>query len=468
MKQAFTSPEKICIICLFIAFMPFVGIFGCGGDENDNLPEPCLENIPEGQFAITCITPEDGQVTVSTAAAVHIVFNRPVNTGTLQGDIDVEGTSQDFELVWSNNDQMLTVAWTGGAMLPDTSYYIEVFTAQDTSGNALANPSSSCFSTGSSLNCPQQITCLTLDATDDAVGAFEDFDYSPPFSVDSPFNTPIDSEPTLHPDSDTIIARFAEIAQDTGGIWLGALSSSVPVYVSDENTPRYDVTMSDPNAPTAVLEDVPIPDGAIQDCGPDRFFVLYDSAAQIYYELYRSEQSEDGSWSAIKGNSIANDSSGIYPGDGDRSSEGIRASGFSMVAGMIWPHELQANRIDHALEFTYVFTSTGGPVSPATANDGQNDDPAAMPLGTLLQLDPELDLDSLGLDPWERTIAEALQEYGMYLGDTGGGVSISLLNGQSFSGNPYENLLPDIVATDGGLFLTKIPFDRFRVISPDE
>ena len=90
-----------------------------------------------------------------------------------------------------------------------------------------------------------------------------------------------------------------------------------------------------------------------------------------------------------------------------------------------------------------------------------------MPLGTLVQLDPDLELDTLALEPYERTIAVELQEYGMYIADTGGCISISVLHAHSFEGNPYDGLLPPEAATDGGLYLQNIPLDRLRVIAPE-
>jgi hypothetical protein len=87
-------------------------------------------------------------------------------------------------------------------------------------------------------------------------------------------------------------------------------------------------------------------------------------------------------------------------------------------------------------------------------------------MGSHLQLDPNLDLDTLGLDPWERAIAQALQTYGMYCGDTGSGIGISLLHGYTFQGNPYDGLLPPEADTDGVVFLTKLPPASFRVLRP--
>jgi hypothetical protein len=149
-----------------------------------------------------------------------------------------------------------------------------------------------------------------------------------------------------------------------------------------------------------------------------------------------------------------------------RSSEGIRASGFSLAAGVIWPHELAAGRIEHALLFGYDYVRSGTPVAPATASDGANDDPSALPMGAHLQLDPDLDLDQLGLDGAERTIATALQEYGMYLGDTAGGIPLALVNAYSIRGNPYQDLLPASLIAEGGVLLPNLPPDAFRMLAP--
>jgi hypothetical protein len=118
--------------------------------------------------------------------------------------------------------------------------------------------------------------------------------------------------------------------------------------------------------------------------------------------------------------------SGIYP-------RGIsaRGSGFGLGAGLITAADIAAGSINHALIFSYPSTKAGGPVSPATESDGRTTTAGAIPEGARLQLDPNLDLNSLGLTPWQKMVAHALQRYGMILGDTGGGVSLYAQNPQS-------------------------------------
>jgi hypothetical protein len=127
---------------------------------------------------------------------------------------------------------------------------------------------------------------------------------------------------------------------------------------------------------------------------------------------------------------------------------------------LIRPKELLRGRIDHALIFSYPYTSGAGFVSPATETDGESDRSDAMPEGARLQLDPTFNVGSL--PRYERTIARALQRYGMYLADTGGNnVSLYAVNPQSYRTNPYRGLLP------GGdyVYLRNIPINLFRVIN---
>ena len=70
-------------------------------------------------------------------------------------------------------------------------------------------------------------------------------------------------------------------------------------------------------------------------------------------------------------------------------------------------------------------------MAPATASDGKGSGPGTIPEGAHIQLDPSLDLATLGLNAWQTVIARALQTYGMFVGDTGGTVGLSAVNAGS-------------------------------------
>jgi hypothetical protein len=130
---------------------------------------------------------------------------------------------------------------------------------------------------------------------------------------------------------------------------------------------------------------------------------------------------------------------------------------------MIWPDELEAGEINHALGFSYSYPKAGGPVLPATESDGRSRRRDAIPEGALIQLNPDLDLDTLGLTTYEMTVAKALQDYGMFLGDIGGGIELEVINSISVQGDPYEGLFG---SQDGKryVYLNNIPINEFRVL----
>ena len=122
---------------------------------------------------------------------------------------------------------------------------------------------------------------------------------------------------------------------------------------------------------------------------------------------------------AQTGNAIDNGSIGIYramvtaaPRD---PRVGLLAGGGARLAARARRRSDRAR----ARPWAIPFVRAGGPWAPATASDGAYDDPAAIPMGARLQLDPAIDIDALGLPPYEATIAKALQTYGMYVGGLG-------------------------------------------------
>jgi hypothetical protein len=133
-----------------------------------------------------------------------------------------------------------------------------------------------------------------------------------------------------------------------------------------------------------------------------------------------------------------------------------RGSGFPLAAGLIYADEVKAGHIPHALVMSYDWPR-GCLVYPASTNCGQSSDSNAIPIGAHLQLDPTLNLDTLGLRPGAKVVARAMQEYGLYVGDNGYGLS---LYAESFYGKPQSPWIGLLREND----LVKIPIDRLRVL----
>ncbi|MBI2472385.1 MAG: hypothetical protein HYV59_14275 [Planctomycetes bacterium] len=290
------------------------------------------------------------------------------------------------------------------------------------------------------------------------------------YSSDSPFNQPIDADAEIDPKSKRYIKTFKKAAP----LLINLKQYSSPVYIAGSSTPSYEVELPCGEyweIGVNRLLDVPIPDwaepgndtdgsippeGCGEDSDQDNNMVVLNLDSRCEYDFWQMRL-ENGQWVASWGNAISMDSNGVYP-----AGVSTRGSGFAFLGGFIWPDELKKGEITHALVFAYPYTKAGGPVAPATDSDGEVKSKTAMPEGARLRLDPSLDLDALDLMPAERTIARALQVYGMYLVDNGGesGIGIYAVDPRSVQNNPYEGLLPDEDYPE----LSGIPLDMFQVL----
>jgi hypothetical protein len=297
-----------------------------------------------------------------------------------------------------------------------------------------------------------------------------------PYSVASPFNQPIGPGPAIAAASPAMVRTLTR-AEAQKGFVLSVNEWTVPAYFADPATPLSTVTLGGgppswglpanypayppgagegtlpPTLPQQ-LRGVPIPEGASPDPSADAHMTIVDPLTDCEFDLYGAYRTATG-WHATWANSTRLDGTGVYP-----YGMGTKAAGFAGLAGLIWPQELRAGHIGHALLFNYPFTKSGGSVSPATAGDGRSTIAGAIPEGARVQLDPTLNLATLHLSPYQRTIAEAMQTYGMILGDTGGALGVSAVGSYSFATDPYRGILPEEEFPD----LSRIPVNRFRVL----
>jgi hypothetical protein len=216
------------------------------------------------------------------------------------------------------------------------------------------------------------------------------------------------------------------------GFAISVKDYTTPVYYSDAGTAKKSFSLTADWAPKRTLAGVPVPANAQPDPADDHHLTIMDPASSCEYDFWQARKNADGSWSASWGNSTYYSGTGVYDGGW-----ATTAAGFANGLGKMRPEELAAGEIRHALVFAFPYTKAGGPVAPATSSDGRSTVSGAIPEGARLQLDPGLDLNSLGLNAWQKVVARALQVYGMYLGDTGGTVGLSAINALSFPGTPY-------------------------------
>lgn len=315
-----------------------------------------------------------------------------------------------------------------------------------------------------------KLTLPTASTGEFPVGMSLSADFTP-FAPDSPWNTPIPLDAALHPDSSAMI----EMLEQRAAILKADMDKwSVPLFVinADTSPKRTVYATTEPLHPSVdpdgnqTAEGIPIPKGVWPDSMADGHMLLVDPVKRMSWDFSRAKLLENGSWQASR--VAVWDLNG--PGYGPAFSgkrwwmHGARGSGMPLIGGLIRPEELESGEIRHALAFAAPSvrkaSSYGGPVelcSPmASRTDGVNTGLAFIPEGARIQLDPNLDLDLLGLSQPTRILARAMQIYGMYLSDQGETFKIYLQN-LGPDGEAWQNI---------GDFqdLSLIPIHRFRVL----
>lgn len=302
-------------------------------------------------------------------------------------------------------------------------------------------------------SCEKQDSINKPESFQDLSNKPESLKYFEPFKTTSVFFKAIPLNATIDPNSATMVSSLIE--QSHQSFLISVKEWTVPVYFSDNSTPRVTVEFTADWAPKNQMLDVPVPPFAEPDPEEDGHMVIVDEFSGCIYDFWQMRY-KNGYWLAGWGNTLQLNSDGFFP-----KGFSARGSGIELLQGLIWPQELEAGEINHALIFSYDYTKSGGPVAPATESDGTSNASWAIPEGALIQLDPSLDLNALGLNSYEKIIAKALQKYGMYCADDGGGISLYAINPISSKSNPYQNIWGDQTY----IYLDKIPVDKFRVLT---
>ncbi len=225
------------------------------------------------------------------------------------------------------------------------------------------------------------------------------------FPADDPWNTDISSAP-LDPRSDA---------------WVGSLGTSgrfhpdfgsrygIPFTTADASTPLVPVDFeyaeeSDPGP-------YPIPRDAPVEQGSDAHVIVVDTSTCRLYELFAAEPGP-ASWHAGSGAVFDLGSNALRPA-GWTSAD---AAGLPILPGLARYEEAAAGEIRHALRFTAARTQKGY-VAPARHFASSLTSDGVPPMGARARLKASVDLSAM--TPQARTVARALQRYGMILADNG-------------------------------------------------
>ncbi len=250
-----------------------------------------------------------------------------------------------------------------------------------------------------------------------------------PFSDDSPWNTPIPQDAEVHPDSNALIDHLAN-SSEWPGLGINIHPWSIPVYWVDDSVPLVDVSTPLSNQGEDVTLQIPIPEDAEPDPESDGHMCIVNRGTGQSWDFYQGRD-QGSSWECTLCSTVDLNGTGVRPPKDDNQpwyeSHGSRACGFPLIAGLITVEEMRAGRIDHALVLAYPGIRSRyytPPASTAQGTFGTLSQDWGIPCGGRVQLDPSLDIDSLGLTPSGVVIARALQEYGAFIGDYSGSINL--------------------------------------------
>lgn len=234
------------------------------------------------------------------------------------------------------------------------------------------------------------------------------------FPFDNPWNEMI-AGAALRSDSAAIIAAI----QSNGGTGLHPdfgenPNYGIPYVVVAASQSRVPVVYdrygdeSDPG-PFPIPLDAPIEGGA--GSSGDRHVLVVQSGSCELFELFDAERSGLG-WSAASGARFDLSSNELRP-LGWTSAD---AAGLAILPGLVRYDEVAAGEIRHAIRVTFSRTQRGY-VLPATHFASSSSDPTLPPMGLRLRLKASFDVTSL--TGQARTIAVAMQRYGLIVADNG-------------------------------------------------
>jgi hypothetical protein len=297
------------------------------------------------------------------------------------------------------------------------------------------------------------------------------------FSDDSFWNQPIPANAEIDPRT----RRWVELlATEPSGenFLINCEQWTIPVYEVDRSTPRVKVGLLALTPEEKIrwhtgrqhfghgrdFDLVPIPRTASPDPKADSHLALVDWEQNLVWDMWALSRNPDGTWKSATGMVYAADGPGVFRTEdiGVQDGESVhfygpsRAAGVPAVAGLIRYDEVMAGEIRHKVAAASRFCAYREFVFPAAWTDGFTE--GGIPEGTVIQLDPALDLAGYPLTPEERIVCVALQRYGMVLVDIAQGQPVYAEGLWGHPGKSWQGKLRSV----GGL--SRIPYKFYRML----
>ncbi len=268
--------------------------------------------------------------------------------------------------------------------------------------------------------------------------------FANPFSAASALHRPIGSGAVYASDSHATTlnlkrATFNNINSNNG--W------GVNVYKSTGADPSKRVTGPTGKGLPVTLR---VPNGAHNQSTSDATVVIHDSTTNITHEFYQWRWNNGQPSASIHHQWSLRDAGHTGPG-GKR--VGSSASGVAGMFGLLRGHEVNSagTKIEHAVQIALDARGKCGMmlkdqvVWPASSTDGFCGGSycrGQIPYGALLAIPPSVNIASLGLSEPGRRLAQAMQNYGVYVVDNS--QCPTLRGDQNIAGNVKQQLVNDM------------------------
>jgi len=297
------------------------------------------------------------------------------------------------------------------------------------------------------------------------------------FSDDSFWNQPIAPNAEVDPRTERWV-RLLETEPSHENWLINCEQWTIPVYEVDASTPLVRVglhylspeekrtwhTNREHFGHGPGFELVPIPAQATPDPKGDAHLAAVDWGRGLVWDMWSLQKDPDGGWRSATGMVYAANGPGVFrtadlgvpDGESVHFHGPSRAAGVPAVAGLILYDEVMAGEIRHKVAAASRFCAYREFVFPAAWTDGFTE--GGIPEGTVIQLDPALDLSAFPLTPEERTVCVALQRYGMVLVDIAEGQPVYA---EGLWGHPGRSWKGRLRSTGG---LSTIPYRDFRML----
>jgi hypothetical protein len=287
------------------------------------------------------------------------------------------------------------------------------------------------------------------------------------FEPNSWWNTPLPASTPLDPAAGQILdyLRSAK-SSGRGCLTLAGAGTSpwgTPIYWAGPGDPVYDV-QGIANGRPPELGSLRIPKSAEPANNSDGTMIVYDRRKGYVAALTDAQyDASSDTWTATGGTVTYLDSNGLNVNTGlsdDPRNIGTHRGNNGATMAASWD-QVQAGAIQHVLKVAVGPELADRFVFPMVGSDGKykGSDPKVPPQGLRLRIKASVDLSALQLPPEALVIAQALQQYGFYIGDSAGATALKLENtaaegrGQlwhlstnSLCGLPFKPQYWDVVA----------------------